>query len=162
TAAFAGRGAVYSSAGAGVEEMFGPQPTYSVIPVVGDGRWIWTAPPTNGTGYLEPRSYDLKIGVQLEGTGNATQIRGTTVVPVELREQKIEKVEIEKNGCEAGIRQVATEAAQLALAAPSIAKGQVISAVAQFRITLSKEYFGYEKDKFPAKQDYAKELKQAY
>jgi len=35
--------------------------------VVGDGHWIWTEPPADGVGYLEPRSYSLKIGIELAG-----------------------------------------------------------------------------------------------
>ena len=31
-------------------------PSFAVIPVVGDGKWIWKDPPADGqSGYLEPR-----------------------------------------------------------------------------------------------------------
>ena len=42
-------------------------PAFSVIPVVGDGKWIWTKPPERETGYLEPRTYRREIGIELQG-----------------------------------------------------------------------------------------------
>ena len=42
-----------------------PPPAFSVIPVVGDGKWIWTAPPQGETGYLEPRPYRLEVGIEI-------------------------------------------------------------------------------------------------
>jgi len=127
------------------EEHFGPRPAYSIIPVVGDGRWVWTNPPEGQTGYLEPRDYELKVGIELEGTGNAAQIKASTVAPLELPEQRIKDVRIQPQGCEAGLRQLAPEAGQLMLAAPGIVAGQIVSAVATYRITLHKEYHAYAK-----------------
>ena len=40
-------------------------PAFSVTPVVGDGKWIWRDPPDE-TGYLEPREYEVSIGMQFE------------------------------------------------------------------------------------------------
>jgi transglutaminase-like putative cysteine protease len=146
----------------GIQESCGPHPpAYSVVPVVGDGRWIWTAPPTE-TGYLEPREYDLSIGIELEGTGEATRIEATTVVPVELPEQKLEPPAIDARGCEAGVRQVGEAAGQLALAAAGIAAGERISATARYRVTLYKQYEGYTKEQFPAEQQPPKEIKKLY
>jgi hypothetical protein len=126
--------------------------THSVIPVVADGKWIWADPPQSQTGYLEPRTYELKIGVELKGEGNATDIRASTPVPVEHPEQTIDAVQIETQGCRASIQSLGEGAAQLVLAAPGIVRGQVIRAMARYRLTLKKQYQGYDRDRFPAGQ----------
>src|SRR5436190_17227869 len=70
------------------EESFGPQPPISeIIPVVGDGKWIWTEPP-NDKGYLEPRQYELSIGIKLQAEAAASDVKAATPVPVELPEQQ--------------------------------------------------------------------------
>ena len=62
-------------------DSFAPQPpAFAVIPVVGDGKWIWTEPPKDQTGYLEPRLFELSIGVELQGTGNASGVMASTPV----------------------------------------------------------------------------------
>ena len=95
-------------------------PTHSVIPVVGDGKWIWTEPPKDQTGYLEPRSFELSIGVELQGEGNATQIRASTPVPIEHAEQQIDDVQIETEGCQATVAErSAKEPRSSLLAAPA-------------------------------------------
>ena len=127
-------------------------PAWSIIPVVGDGKWIWTRPPEGQTGYLEPRSYELDIGVELQGTGDALQIRASTPVPLPFAEQEVEDVRIESEGCRASIHRVGEGAAQLLLSADSIARRQRIRAVAHYRLTLKKQYFGYQRDDFPAQQ----------
>lgn len=137
-------------------------PAYSVIPVVGDGKWIWTEPPKGQTGYLEPRQFDLNVGVQLRGAGAATSLQATTTVPVELPEQQIDDVRIETQGCLATLRQLAPEAGQLLLAAPSIVAGQVIAAVAHFRLTLFKQYQGYRQEMFPVDQALPKDIRKLY
>ena len=106
------------------DEKFASLSAYSVIPVVGDGKWIWTEPPGE-TGYLEPRDYELKVGVQLEGQGLAKQVIATTPVPSEFPEQSINEANIRSDGCDAAIRRVSNDAAQLAIAAPEIEQGQV-------------------------------------
>jgi hypothetical protein len=136
----------------GIQTITGPTPTWAVIPVVGDGKWIWTEPPKDQTGYLEPRPFELSIGVEMQGAGDATQIKATTPIPVEHPEQKIDDVRIETEGCEARLQAVGEGAAQLLLAAPQIARGQTIRAIARYKLTLAKQYFGYERDQFPAKQ----------
>jgi hypothetical protein len=133
-------------------------PTFSVIPVVGDGNYIWTKPPIGETGYLEPRRYELKLGIELEGTGDATELKATTVAPLTQPGQKIEKAHVETVGCEAMLRQVDNEAGQLFLAAPSITKGQKIAAAAIMELTVSKEYFGYTAEKFPSQQKVSREI----
>lgn len=126
-------------------------PAFAVVPVVGDGKWIWTEPPKE-TGYLEPRPHGLSIGVELQGEGDATMIRGSTPVPIEWPEQTIDDVRIDTEGCEARIQQVGEGAAQLLLAAPSIRRGHTIRAVAHYKLTLKKQYLGFSADRFPAEQ----------
>lgn len=143
-------------------ELFRHPPAYSVVPVVGDGKWIWKKPPEGETGYLEPRQYEASIGIEIQGNGNAVGVNATTAVPVKLPEQQIDDVQIETEGAQATVRQVAPEAGQLFLAARGIARGQTIGAVARFRLTLSKEYHGYSKDQFPAEQVFSKEFRKLY
>lgn len=137
-------------------------PAFSVVPVVGDGRWIWRGPPADQTGYLEPRSYSLDVGIEMEGLGGATEILSTTTVPVEHPEQKIEDVQIETRGCEAALRMLAPGAGQLVVSAGQIAKGQIISAVAHFKLTLKKEYHAYSPEQFPLKQKLPLEVERGF
>ena len=149
--------------GTQAEDLFAPRPpAYSIIPVVGDGKWIWTEPPKDQKGYLEPRPFELSIGIELQGRGSATGVMASTPVPLELPEQTVDDVKIETDGCAAEIRRLAPEAAQLLLAAPSIVAGQTIIARAIYKLTLFKEYHGYEKDQFPAEQKFSKEWRRAY
>jgi hypothetical protein len=122
-------------------------PAHSIIPVVGDGKWVWTQPPQE-TGYLEPRDYELKIGIQLEGSGNAGQLKATTPVPVGFPEQSISDASVNTDGCQAAIRQVSTEAAQLYLSAAAIARHQTIAAAVTMRLTLLKQYMGFDAESF--------------
>ena len=146
-----------------VSEYFHVAPTRSVVPVVGDWKWVWKDPPKDQRGYLEPRRYNLKVGIEITGRGNATGIKATTPAPVQLPEQKIERATINKVGCVADFRRLTTEAGQLVMAAPSIAKGQTISATANILMTLHKDYQGFAKDQFPGKQPKApKEFAKAY
>ncbi|MDX1947011.1 MAG: transglutaminase domain-containing protein [Pirellulaceae bacterium] len=135
----------------GPESIFHRGPTSSVIPVVGDGKWIWTKPPQE-TGYLEPRPFELSIGVEMQGTGEATQIRASTPVPVEHPEQQIDDVRIEAEGCEARLQAVGEGAAQLLVAAPRIASGQKVRAVAHYKLTLKKQHQGFRREQFPTRQ----------
>ncbi len=135
-------------------------PAYSVIPVVGDGRWIWTKPPVE-RGYLEPRPYLLKVGVSMEGIGRATNITATTPVPVAYPEQKINGVEFKVDGCEATVRQLAAGASQLIVSAAEIVKGQTITAVAEFNITLYKQFHGFVREQFPKQQSPPSDVKKA-
>jgi hypothetical protein len=128
-----------------------PPPAYSVIPVVGDGKWIWNKPP-DSAGYLEPRLFDVTVGIELQGRGNATQIMATTPVPVECPEQKIEEQRIETTGCTAEVRSVGPFARQLFLSAPQIVPGQTISAKAHYKLTLYKQFQNYHREQFPQRQ----------
>lgn len=138
------------------------QPAYSVIPVVGDGRWIWTEPPRDGVGYLEPRSFDLDVGIELEATGPALEIISTTTVPVAWPEQTIESVRLETSGCEAQLRQLAPGAGQLVLVAEGAEAGQTIKAVAHYRLKLFKQYFAYRAEQFPEQQEVSGDVRRGY
>jgi len=137
-------------------------PAYSVIPVVGDGKWIWKEPPESETGYLEPRSYDVSLGIELEGSGPASDITSTTVAPLEYPEQKILDSSIDTRGCQAQIRKLAEGAGQLVLSAAEIGRGQMIRAVARFRMTLFKQFFAYQAEMFPAKQEVPPDVRKTY
>jgi hypothetical protein len=65
-------------------------------------------------------------------------------------------------GCEARIQPLASGAAQLEMAAAGIAKGQTIRAMARLKMTLSKQYQGFAKEQFPAKQPLPVEIKKNY
>ncbi len=117
---------LYHLSGSRLESVGHRSPAFSVIPVVGDGHWIWRDPPVGQTGYLEPRPYSLSIGIELQGTGEATDLKATTPVPVAHPEQKIDKLEIETEGCEASVHELAPGMAQLVLSAAELAKGQII------------------------------------
>jgi hypothetical protein len=155
-------GGAYSSTSRWPASSFGPQPpAWQIIPVVGDGKWIWTEPPKE-KGYLEPRQFELSIGVELQGKGDAAEIKATTPVPLEAPEQKIDDVTVETDGCAAEIRKLTTDSSKLFLAAPGIAAGQSIVARARYKLTLLKQYHGYEKDQFPATQKISKDLTRLY
>jgi transglutaminase-like putative cysteine protease len=144
-------------------EILGPAPpSYSIIPVVGDGKWIWTKPPEGKTGYLEPRPYRARIGIEMEGTGYAKQIMATTVTPVQHPEQKIDNVEISTSGCQARLRELKNGAAQLFLAAPEIREGQTIRAVAEYELTVYKQYHAFKRDQFAYKQEPPRDVRANY
>jgi hypothetical protein len=98
----------------------------------------------------------------MQGKGNAIHLQATTPVPSEFPEQKIDKVEVLTEGCEARIAPLASGAAQLEMAAGGISKGQVVRAVAKYKMTLSKQYHGFAKEQFPAKQTPPVEIKKTY
>ena len=124
-------------------------PAFSVIPVVGDGNWIWNEPPKKLTGYLEPRPFQLEIGIHLEGRGNATNIRASTPAPISLPEQTLDEEKVEADGCDAQVRDISPLARQLSLSADGISAGQTIRATARYRLTLYKQYQAFERDQFP-------------
>jgi hypothetical protein len=138
-----------------------PPPAYSVIPVVGDGKWIWTEPPKDKTGYLEPRRYEVRVGIELQGTGGATNLKATTPVPVESPEQKIDDLQVDALGCRATIRKLDSLARELVLSAPAIALGQVIRAVATFQITMFKQYHAFSSKQFYNEQQPPKDVRRA-
>src|SRR5690606_15781722 len=136
-----------------LQEWSAPRPpAFSVIPVVGDGKWIWTKPPANQSGYLEPRSYEVKVGIEIEGTGRSSQIIAATPAPIACDEQKIDAERVDTAGCQAAVRDLVPGARQLIMAVPQLAAGQIARAAATFKLTISKQYLGYERDQFPEKQ----------
>ena len=146
-----------------VHELFGPPPpARGLIPVVGDGKWVWTEPPQGASGYLDPRRYELKVGVQLRGTGPASNVKATTAAPVELPEQRVDQVDVQTQGCVAGLRQLTPESGQLILAARSLARGQVIGAAAHYVLTICKDHRGFDREQFPYEQEFAKAFRRMY
>lgn len=136
--------------------------TRSVVPVVGDGRWIWQGPPATERGYLERRPFRLKTGIELEGTGPATQIQATTPVPVAHAEQIIDERKFETDGCVAQVRTLQAAAAQLHLAAASITAGQKIVAYVHDRVELLKQYHAFAAHMFPTKQAPSADVRRQY
>lgn len=130
----------------------GPPPAWAVTPVVGDGRWVDTKPPREPAGYYDRRAFELTVGIEMRGRGNATDLRAATPAPTTHPEQPIDDVTIETQGCEARIQAVGEGAAQLLVAAGGIAAGQVVRATARYRLTLAKQFFGYDRDRFPGRQ----------
>ena len=127
-------------------------PSFSVIPIIGDGKWIWTEPPEGETGYLEPREFEVTTGIIFLGKGRATQIQASTVAPVQFPEQQITDFKIKTNGCDAKVLKINDTAAQLVVAAPTIEKRQVISATARYRMKVYKDYRGFSKASFAENQ----------
>lgn len=141
----------------------GPVPTaHGIVPVVADGHWIWSEPPVGGRGYLAPRPYEASVGIQLVGTGPAEQIVATTPALIDWPEQKIDKVDIQTDGCRATIRSLSDEVCQLLLTAEGIQKGQTITAIAHYRLTLHKDYRGFNRGMFAYEQSFPKEFRRRY
>jgi hypothetical protein len=134
----------------------------SVVPVVGDGKWIWNQPPDGPPGYLEPRTYDVTIGIELQGRGDAGGVLATTTLPVSCPEQKIELEQVRGYGCRAEIRQVGPHARQLLLAAPAICAGQTIRAAVTSTVVVSKQYHGYRAEMFPHEQTLPADVRRTY
>ena len=133
-------------------ELFSHAPAaFDVVPVVGDGKWIWNEPPKDEEGYLEPRPFELKIGIELKTSGKKSQVIAGTPVPVDFPEQKIEDQSIEKKGCDAEIRTLDNGAASL-IVRSSHSASKVVKATATFKLLLHKQYQRYSKDKFPPSQ----------
>ncbi len=136
--------------------------TRSVVPVVGDGTWIWQGPPATDRGYLERRPFRVKTGIEIEGTGSTSQVQATTPVPLAYAEQVIEDRQIETDGCVAQIRPITAGAAQLQLVAASLAKGQKITAYVHDRVELSKQYHAYSASTFPTQQAIPTEVRKNF
>ncbi|MEM7476817.1 MAG: transglutaminase-like domain-containing protein [Planctomycetota bacterium] len=131
-------------------------PVHALRPVIGDGKWIFNEPPKE-TGYLEPRTFDLSLEMHLRGVGPARNISAFTAAPVEFPEQPIENIRIERRGCQAAVQVLASTAARFALSAETIAAGQIISAVARYRLKLAKSHMGFQEAMFPEVQEIPRE-----
>ena len=128
------------------------QPAFSITPVVGDGEWIWTEPPEE-KGYLEPRDFEVSVGMHIQGNGDGKNLTATTVAPVQFPEQKILDVKIETSGCTAQLIALNETAGQLVLFADSIGDGQTVSALAKYKVRIFKSHFGFQKSMFPEEQN---------
>lgn len=135
-------------------EEFRPVPTHSIIPVVGDGKWISKKPPEEPVGNYDTRKFKVSVGIEVEGTGSTSNFIATTVAPVQSPEQEIESVKIEKSGCEALLQGLCGTAGRLNVSANSIRKGQRLSAFANYEIKLSKTYHGFSTDTLSSKFDF--------
>ncbi len=136
----------------GVHSGIGKHPTHSIIPVVGDGKWIWREPPKDATGYLEPRLFEVRVGVQASGKLEATDFLAATVAPSSWPEQEILDHRFETDGCEATLQVLSDTASQVVVSAKRIAAGQTILGQAIFKIRATKSYFGYQRERFPIEQ----------
>lgn len=132
-------------------------PTHAIFPVVGDGRWIWRDPPAE-KGFLEPREYEVRVGVEATGRTRCLNFSATTVVPCEHPEQKIVESRLETDGCEAQLQTLSAGAAQLAVAAPAINHRQTIRAEAIFKIQLTKSFQGYRRESFTERLDFGSDI----
>ncbi len=139
-----------------------PNPTHSIIPVVGDGKWIWREPPKDQTGYLEPRIFEVRVGVEATGKLDARDFIATTVAPTQHPEQEILDHRFETDGCDAKLQSLSDEATQLVVSTGRISDGQTIRGQAIFKLRVSKSYFGYRPSQFPAKQSVPRQSSKAY
>jgi len=143
----------------GSQDWFAEPPARSVIPVVGDGKWIWNKPPEGETGYLEPRRFRLRVAIELTGRGDAEGITATTPVPIAAPEQEIVSERVVVSAAEGVIESVAPLARQLRMFAPRLTRGQTATAVAEFELRIHKQYFAYDLERFPAAQTVTPDLR---
>lgn len=142
----------------GLVDVFGEAtiPTFGVSVVTGDGKWIWTKPPKNQKGYLEPRTFEVTTQIKATGRGPARNLVAATVAPTDFAEQKrspkFTKPIFKNDGCESGYQSLTPFATQFVLKANTIVDEQVVTATAVDRFEVSKSFFGFERDQFPAKQ----------
>ena len=139
-----------------------PTSVFSVIPVNGDGRWIWRDPPANDRGYLEPREFEVRIRISCESRGETVGLRAATVAPVAFPEQEIISSEIVTQACAARLVQLGETAAQLMLSAPRLMGGQIAIAELCQKIKLSKSYHGFADGNFPHEQKLSREMANYY
>lgn len=126
-------------------------PAFSITPVVGDGKWIWNDPP-NETGLLEPREFDVDIGMHFTARGDSSELYGTTVAPATFPEQVILDSKIETQNCDARLENVADGVTQLQLYSEFLGNGQQAQATARFRLKIFKSHQGFDKTSFPEVQ----------
>ena len=144
------------------EQSYHPQ-TFAVVPVVGDGKWIWKQPPSGQTGYLEPRDFNVEISMKFLGRGAGRDLQASTVFPIECAEQRLfldsaTPSGLVTQGCQAKIDDLGRGARQLLLYAPTLAKGEVVSATVRFGARLCKAYLGHKQDDFPRDQSLSAKL----
>lgn len=160
--AFDGPLRLAAAAGSITNEWSAEPPARSVIPVVGDGKWIWNKPPEGETGYLEPRRFRLRVGIDLVGRGASQGATATTPVPIAVPEQEIISERVSEVAAAGAIESIAPHARQLRITVPQLGRGQRASAVAEFELRIRKQYFGYEPDRFPISQTVPPDVRTNY
>ncbi len=137
------------------------QTVHSITPVTGDGKFIWNEQPTEEPGpVVDGQEFDVSVGIRWRSAGDAREVKSTTVAPVAFPEQEILNVEIEKSdGCEARLVQLSETAGQLQVYAPTLARDQVVEAVAKYRMKLYRFCPQYQKDQFPKDQTVTKAIR---
>ena len=155
SATFAERKAtIYSAASA-------PPPAFSIIPVVGDGKWIWTKPPAGR------RATSIRVPTAWRSASRswAAAMRGRSrprrLCPCPVRNRSWTRRNSMRRAARPRLRSSGPQSRQLCLAVPQIADGQVVSAVARYNLTLYKQYHAYRREQFPAEQTVPSDVRQA-
>jgi hypothetical protein len=150
-------------------DMFGPKhagvcraSAHSIIPVVGDGKWIWRQPPEDQSGQLEPRTFEVRVGISATAPSAAVDFLATTPAPATHPEQEILDVQWHKDGCEAECRSIGESAAQLMIAAPHIPAEATIRAEAIFQVRVCKSFHNYGPNQFPMRQEWPRTIRDLY
>jgi hypothetical protein len=86
------------------------------------------------------------------GRGDVGDVYASTPVPIVAPEQQITAERTSAENAQAAIASLTPTARQLVLATPQLVKGLKATATAEFELTISKQYFGYDADDFPAEQ----------
>jgi hypothetical protein len=92
----------------------------------------------------------------------ATDFVATTPAPTTHPEQEVVDVHYEKTGCVARVQSLSPEASQLVVSAARIDAGQTIRGEAVFKLRVSKSYFGYSLQHFPAVQKIPRPIAKPY
>ena len=130
-------------------------PTFSVTPVAFDGEWVWGKQPTDQKGWLDPRVFELEVGVRWRSEGNVRNLRFSTVAPVEFPEQRILDFRIAASpGCSARVVPISDTVGQLQIGLERMERGQQMEARAVYRLLISRYCPHFECSQFPAKQSY--------
>lgn len=138
-----------------------PETVHSIIPVGFDGVWIWRDEPQDQKGMVDGRDFDVSVGVRWKSDDHVRNLVSSTVAPVAFPEQQILKCEISKSpGCQAELVPLTETAGQLQVWAPRMERGQTIEARADYRLRISRSCPHYDKEQFPAQQEYPESVKQ--
>lgn len=134
--------------------------SHSITPVLFDGKWNWKTQPEDQQGYLDPREFDLEIGLRWKSQGNARNVQGSTPVPVNLPGQEISDLKIEASDrCSAIIAPLTANAAQLQVHAAALAPRETVEAVVRCKVKLFRFCPKYTADQFPDRQDLPDEIR---
>lgn len=137
--------------------------TFSITPVVYDGKWNWKEQPLDQKGYLDPREFDVRAGIRWRSDGQTRNLKGSTLVPCAFPEQEVLNWQIEKpEGCEARVQPLSDTAAQLQMAAPGIRPGETITVAVVARVRLFRFCPHYSADQFADGQEYPQAIRDHY